>query len=73
MIHVCVYMYYCSCTIRTHTEMSATHVLRDAQDTEHQTMKTRMEAALSECEQTREVCVETHGGTRAYTILDTAH
>ena len=45
------------CVHHVHIEMSAVHVMRDAQDGEHQAMKARMEAALQECEQAREVCL----------------
>ena len=52
----CVCVCVCAlCAYVIRVEMSTAHVLRDAQSGEHQAMKARMEAALRECEQAREV------------------
>lgn len=51
-VHACMFL-YALCVM--HIEMSTAHVMRNAQDGEHQVMKARMEAALRECEQAREV------------------
>lgn len=54
---VCASSCMYECVLHVHIEMSTARVMRDAQDGEHQAMKARMEAALQECEQAREVCL----------------